>query len=91
MEIKKDTKVKVPYRPDLGTGAVLQVAEAHGGEYYDGGHQSLANNHKFWNQPIEHGKEPTFFWGSNNCQGLNTTGVFVLTKRTGVKEVWKMP
>jgi len=47
MEIKKDTKVKVPYRPDLGTGAVLQVAEAHGGEYYDGGHQSLANNHKF--------------------------------------------
>ena len=33
MEIKKDTKVKIPYRPDLGTGAVLQVAEAHGGEY----------------------------------------------------------
>jgi SNF2 family DNA or RNA helicase len=31
MEIKKDTKVKVPYRPDLGTGAVLQVAEAPGG------------------------------------------------------------
>jgi len=25
MEIKKDTKVKIPYRPDLGTGAVLQV------------------------------------------------------------------
>jgi hypothetical protein len=31
MEIKKDTKVKVPYRPELGTGAVLQVAEAPGG------------------------------------------------------------
>ena len=30
MEIKKDTKVKVPYRPELGTGAVLQVAEAPG-------------------------------------------------------------
>lgn len=24
MEIKKDTKVKVPYCPELGTGAVLQ-------------------------------------------------------------------
>lgn len=33
MEIKKDTKVKVPYRPDLGTGVVLQVAEAPGSEY----------------------------------------------------------
>jgi len=33
MEIKKDTKVKVPYRPDLGTGAVLQVAEGPGEEY----------------------------------------------------------
>ena len=31
MEIKKDTKVKIPYRPELGTGAVLQVAEAPGG------------------------------------------------------------
>ena len=31
MEIKKDTKVKVPYRPELGTGAVLQVAEDPGG------------------------------------------------------------
>ena len=31
MKIKKDTKVKVPYRPELGTGAVLQVAEAPGG------------------------------------------------------------
>ncbi len=30
MEIKKDTKVKVPYRPELCTGAVLQVAEALG-------------------------------------------------------------
>lgn len=33
MEIKKDTNVRVPYRPELGTGAVLQVAEAPGGEY----------------------------------------------------------
>jgi len=33
MEIKKDTKVKVPYRPELGTGEVLQVAEAPEGEY----------------------------------------------------------
>ncbi|MCK4469037.1 MAG: hypothetical protein KAU60_11860 [Desulfobacterales bacterium] len=33
MQIKKDTKVKVTYRPELGTGAVLQVAEAPGGEY----------------------------------------------------------
>ena len=33
MQIKKDTKVKVPYCPELGTGAVLQVAEAPGGEY----------------------------------------------------------
>lgn len=31
MEIKKDIKVKVPYRPELGTGAVLQVSEAPGG------------------------------------------------------------
>ena len=28
MEIKKDTKVRVTYRPELGSGAVLQVAEA---------------------------------------------------------------
>jgi len=34
MEIKKNTKVKVQYRPELGTGTVLQVAEAHGGEYH---------------------------------------------------------
>ncbi len=27
MEIKKDTKVKVPYLPELGTDAVFQVAE----------------------------------------------------------------
>ncbi|MBW2570515.1 MAG: hypothetical protein JRE47_14415 [Deltaproteobacteria bacterium] len=33
MQIKKDTKVKVQYRPDLGSGAVLQVAEAPGGKY----------------------------------------------------------
>ena len=33
MQIKKDTKVKIQYRPELGTGAVLQVAEAPGGEY----------------------------------------------------------
>ena len=33
MQIKKDTKVKVQYRLELGTGAVLQVAEASGGEY----------------------------------------------------------
>ena len=33
MQIKKDTKVKVQYRPELGSGAVLQVAEAPGGEY----------------------------------------------------------
>jgi len=33
MEIKKDTKVKIPYRLDLGIGAVLQVAEAPGEEY----------------------------------------------------------
>jgi hypothetical protein len=51
--------------------------------------QGLANNHKFCNQPIEHGKEPTFFWGSNNCQGLNTTGVFVFTKMTGGKKDFK--
>ena len=31
MQIKKDTKVKVTYRPGLGTGTVLQVAEASGG------------------------------------------------------------
>ena len=28
MQIKKDTKVKVQYRPELGTGAVFQVTEA---------------------------------------------------------------
>jgi len=33
MQIKKDTKVKVQYRPELGTGTTLQVAEASGGEY----------------------------------------------------------
>ncbi|RLB78481.1 MAG: helicase [Deltaproteobacteria bacterium] len=33
MKIKKNTNVKVTYRPELGTGAVLQVAEAPGGEY----------------------------------------------------------
>ena len=33
MQIKKDTKVRVQYRPELGTGAVLQVAEVPGGEY----------------------------------------------------------
>ena len=33
MQIKKDTKVKVTYRPELGAGAVLQVAEAPGDEY----------------------------------------------------------
>ena len=33
MQIKKDTKVKFQYRPELGSGAVLQVAEAPGGEY----------------------------------------------------------
>ena len=33
MEIKKDTNVRVPYRPELGTGAVLQVAESPGDEY----------------------------------------------------------
>ncbi|MBE9572110.1 MAG: hypothetical protein IMF11_15895 [Proteobacteria bacterium] len=49
----------------------------------------MANNHKFCNQPIEHGKEPTFFWGSNNCQGLNTTGFFVFTKMTGGKKDFK--
>ena len=31
MEIKKDTKVKVPYRPELGSGAVLQVASSSTG------------------------------------------------------------
>lgn len=30
MQIKKDTKVKVTYRSDLGTGAVLQVSETLG-------------------------------------------------------------
>jgi SNF2 family DNA or RNA helicase len=30
MQIKKDTKVKVQYRPELGSGTVLQVAEAPG-------------------------------------------------------------
>ena len=30
MQIKKDTKVKVQYRSELGTGTVLQVAEAPG-------------------------------------------------------------
>jgi hypothetical protein len=33
MKIKKTTKVKVTYRPELGTGAVLQVAETPGDEY----------------------------------------------------------
>jgi len=33
MQIKKDTKVRVTYRPELGTGEVLQIAEASGGEY----------------------------------------------------------
>ena len=33
MKIKKNTKVKVTYRPELGTGAVLQVSETPGGEY----------------------------------------------------------
>ena len=33
MQIKKDTKVKVQYRSELGTGSVLQVAEASVGEY----------------------------------------------------------
>jgi hypothetical protein len=28
MQIKKDTKVKVQYRPEMGTGTILQVAEA---------------------------------------------------------------
>ena len=28
MQIKKDTKVKIQYRPEMGTGTVLQVAEA---------------------------------------------------------------
>ena len=31
MQIKKDTKVKVPYRPDLGIGSVINVAESPGG------------------------------------------------------------
>lgn len=31
MELKKDAKVKVPYRPELGIGSVLQVAEGLGG------------------------------------------------------------
>ena len=30
MQIKKDTKVKVQYRPELGTGTVLHVAESPG-------------------------------------------------------------
>ncbi|MFQ5486488.1 MAG: DEAD/DEAH box helicase, partial [Desulfobacterales bacterium] len=33
MELKRDTKVRVPYRPDLGTGSVLQIAEGPGEEY----------------------------------------------------------
>ena len=33
MEFQKDTKVKVHYRPELGIGEVLQVAESSGGEY----------------------------------------------------------
>jgi len=33
MKINKNTKVKVTYRPELGTGKVPQVAEASGGEY----------------------------------------------------------
>jgi hypothetical protein len=35
------------------------------------------------------GGEPTFFWGSNDCQGLNNTDVFVFTKMTGVKKDFK--
>ncbi len=31
MQTKKDTKVKIQYRPELGAGAVPQVAEAPGG------------------------------------------------------------
>lgn len=30
MQIKKDAKVKVTYRPDLGTGEVLQISETRG-------------------------------------------------------------
>ena len=33
MQIKKDTKVRVPYRLDLGIGSVFQVAEAPGDGY----------------------------------------------------------
>ncbi len=33
MKIKKNTKVKVTYRPELGTGEVFQIAEAPGDEY----------------------------------------------------------
>ena len=33
MEIKKDTKVKVPHRPELGTGQVIQVTESPDGEH----------------------------------------------------------
>ncbi len=33
MDLDRDTKVRVPYRPDLGTGSVLQIAEGPGGEY----------------------------------------------------------
>jgi len=33
MQIKKNTKVKVQYRPEQGAGSVLQMAEASGGEY----------------------------------------------------------
>ncbi|MDP2644382.1 MAG: SNF2-related protein [Desulfobacterales bacterium] len=33
MEMKKNSKVRVPYRLDLGTGSVLQVAEAPGDGY----------------------------------------------------------
>jgi len=35
MKIKKDTNVKIPYLPELGTGSVLQVAESHEGEYHE--------------------------------------------------------
>ena len=33
MKINKNTKVKVTYQPELGTGEVLQVEETSGGEY----------------------------------------------------------
>ena len=33
MQVKKNTKVKVQYRPELGTGTVLQVAETSEDDY----------------------------------------------------------